>query len=202
MGYTYLGWSIFVLILSYNFEFFYSIRGRLKWFYIVEYQKKVYTNELQRPHQVIGDNEKVGAPQSTCYESIPAIFGWHYDFYGQECHLYKCHLPMVLSGFWADPWIQLGSVCVGLHVLEVERGLYVEDETGHMQRHNTSGNNYWSFNITRNFQWIWFYLKPDFLMNFLVFKPMSTQLPDSTYFFGFFYRFNWILWVDPTYVHP
>lgn len=29
------------------------------------------------------------------------------QFFVQECHLYKCHIPTVLLGFQADPWVQL-----------------------------------------------------------------------------------------------
>lgn len=38
-----------------------------------------------------------------------------------------------------------------LHVLEVKRGLYMEDESGHKHRHTTEGNNYWSFNVSLSF---------------------------------------------------
>lgn len=38
-----------------------------------------------------------------------------------------------------------------LPVLEVERGLYVEDESGHEQRDIIDSNNYWSFNVSLSF---------------------------------------------------
>lgn len=48
----------------------------------------------------------------------------------------------------------IGGACVGLPVLEVERGMYVEDETGHRQRDTIDSNNYWSFNVTLSFHFI------------------------------------------------
>lgn len=53
--------------------------------------------------------------------------------------------------------------------------------------------------------WVWvrFYLKPNFLMDFLVFKPISTKLPDPTHFYDFFWMsligFYWL--TQPMYTH-
>lgn len=58
----------------------------------------------------------------------------------------------------------------GLPVLEVEIGLYVEDEADHRQRHTIDGNNYWFFNVSLTFP-------------FHLYKAITDNLYDPNFLF-------------------
>lgn len=67
-------------------------------------------------------------------------------------------MPLIqMSTTYSTSWISSGSMSTtrgrlfGLLVLEVERGLFMENEAGYKKRHLIDGNNYWFFKVSLPF---------------------------------------------------
>lgn len=58
----------------------------------------VYTDQLLKKEQVIGDDEQVVQHRAYVMRAYKLyLVGMALPFYGQECHFYGCYLPAILQ---------------------------------------------------------------------------------------------------------